>query len=329
MSTPETLPSLTVVVINHHLRGNPVDCLKSLGAANPPSGTDYLLVQGNTARECHQLERQFPSLRVLTIDRGDRATAKNRALEEARGDLVLFVTSDTIAHPNAIEHLRDFLSTASAPVLVSAQLLQENGHQRKTRYGFPSLLHESHPFMWLWRRYDHLWHKGRPPATGRTRSAEALHMTFLMARRKTFEHIGQFTEGYRFAHEDIEYCSRAARKGIARLALLKAHAYKMPPQLYGELSVPVRVAMERSLYRLARRSRGNLFGLAFRTIRKTKSLCKWIVAGILNRITCGCSLLLANEQATHRAVFLMPREDGETAGLPPDIESHVRWENAA
>lgn len=321
-------PSLSIAVINFNLRGYPEDCLESLGAAAPQTDTEFLLIHDAAAGEGDRIAQRFPGVRVLRADRGDRATAKNLALAEARGGLVLLVTADTIARPDAVKVLRRFVEGQSSPALVSAQLLCENGMRRRSVYIFPSILREINPFAWLFRRYHRAWHKGRPPAAGTAAHAAALHATFLMARREVFQQIGPFTEGYRFAHEDVEYSWRASRRGIARLVLMGAHVFKISPQLYGELSVNVRTVMEHSLYRLAGATRGTAYGTAFRSVRMAKSLSKWILASALNRITCGCSVLLANEAAVHAAILGMNLRKPTPASLEPDAESHVRWEYA-
>ena len=201
--------------------------------------------------------------------------------------------------------------------------------RRRTRYGFPSVLHEVHPFAWLFRRYHRMWHKGRPPMTGVVVEAPALHAVCLAATRETFARIGAFESGYRFGHEDVAYSWRAEKADIPRRILLDAHAFKIAPQLYGELPLAVRYGMERSLYRLVRATRGTVYAAGFVLIRRAKSLVKWMIASVLNLLIFRCSRLLDLEERFHRAVLFMPWHDGETLVIPPDIESHVRWEDFA
>jgi len=327
MTPPATPPTLTIAVINHHLRGYPADCLESLGAGDPPEGTEFLLIDGCAAAESDAVSERFPHVRVLRMACGDRAAAKNLAVAEAHGEVILLATADTIAPPGAVGLLREFVASLGRPALVSAQLLNENGFRRRTSYLFPCLVREINPFSWVWRRYHLAWHmRGRPPATGPVASVAALHATFLMAQRDLFRELGEFTAGYRFAHEDIDFCRRASERGIDRLVLLNAHAYKTSPQLYGELALSVRVAMEKSLYRLVRATRGPVYSVAFLGVRRAKSLCKWILAAVLNRIIFRCSVLLANEEAVHGAILLMPWREPKLDPIAADVESHVRWE---
>ena len=105
-------------------------------------------------------------------------------------------------------------------------------------------------------------------------------------------------------------------------------SYPRPaPQLYGELSPEVRAAMEASLNRLVTVTRGSGYSALFRGLRKAKALGKWATCAGLDRVLGGQSTLIANEAAVHRAIWRMDREAGEGVPLPPDAESHVRWES--
>ena len=333
--TPETVsPSnnaktailTTIVVIHHQLQGYPEDCLASLGAVGAMPETEFLLVTGSHLEPSSDLLTRFPNVRILYLERGDRAAAKNLALAEARGEFVLLATADTIARDGAIEQLREFTRARSKPAIVSAHLLSENGMRRRTRYAFPSLMREANPFAWIWRWRNRLWRKGRPPRPGGVMPAPALHASFIMARREVFEQVGRFTSGYRFAHEDIEWCWRARGKGIPRYVLPNAHAFRMPPQLYGELPPAVRVAMYQSLSRLVAATHSASYAVAYRCLTKAKSLCKWMIAGLLNWTICGNSILLANEAEAHSKIWRLAKDATSYTGLSTDIESHVRWE---
>ena len=320
-------PDVTIAVINHQLRGYPADCLKSLGAAEPPADTEFLLVQGDGAQGAPGVARRFPHVRTVRLARGDRATAKNLAVAEARGRFVLLATADTAADPETPGLLRRFIESRSGPTIASAQLLNENGMRRRTAYRFPSLWREVNLFARLLSLRHRVWRKGRPPSGGRPVRASALHATFLMADRELFSNVGEFTEGYHFAHEDIEWCWRAAKRGVGRYVLPDAHAFKLAPQLYGELPVAVRLGMEQSLHRLVAATRGPVYSALFRWLRKAKALGAWVLAGFVNRILPGHSIVLAAEAGAGRAVWKLRPQGGEYSGLPPDVESHVRWEH--
>ena len=312
-------PDLTIAIIHHRLRGYPDDCIESL--APLPAGTELLLVQTESAAPVRAQARAISVRRDSSL-----AAAKNLAVSEARGEFLLLASAETAADSGTVERLRRFLGEAGAPVVVSAQLLQENGMPRRTGFALPSLARELNVFDWLWRQRRFAARSRKPPAVGQVRRAEALHATFLMARRETFRSVGGFAEGYRFAFEDLEWSCRARGKGVALCICPDAPAYKLAPQLKGELPPEVCIALEASQLRCVRAARGAAYARAFRAARAAKSLALWLGAAGLDRLLCGASDLLANRAAVHRAIWKMRADATPGAELPADVESRVRWE---
>lgn len=335
MTDPSGPRRVTVAVIHHHIKGYAEDCLRSLGAATPRADTEFLLVAGEGFEQERRVLDRFPGVRVVRVERGDRAAAKNLAVAEAHGEFVLLVSADMLACPGAVERLWRFLESQFDPLVASAQLLMENGLPRCTAYRFPSLLRKANPLGWVVPRLRKYVPKRRQlPHTGSgagaeclaSVKAEALTASFLMARRETFRAVGEFTEGYRFGYEDTEWCRRAVAKRIARVVVTDALAYKLSPQLHGELPPHACIAMTASLIRLVEATRGKAYSALFRGLLKTESFCKWAAAGLVNRLVCGRSPLFRNDQVIHKAIWTMPREGPPDLDLPPDIESDVRWE---
>ena len=316
---------VTIAVIHYHLRGYPEACLKALGADDPAPDTEYLLVQGEDEAA---LGAVLPAVRRVRVGRGDRATAKNLAIAEARGEFIQLVTADTLPGAGAVSALREFLESRQEDAVVSAQLLLENGRQRRTDFPLPTLLREANIFCGAWCRFlsamRPLWHSDPLPADGPPRHARALHATFMMARREVFEKVGPFSEGYRFACEDLEWCCRAAKMHIGRFVLPGAHVFKLAPQQGGALSPAVRVAMERSFRRLMDSTCGRACGAAYRGLRAAKYFCVWIPLVALGAVHGGGSPFLRNEEAALRALLGLSKVGDD---LSDDVESHVRWEN--
>jgi hypothetical protein len=255
-----------------------------------------------------------------------RAAAKNLAVAEARGEFLLLATADTVARPGAVGLLQDFLVRRGAPAVASAQLLSENGTRRRTSFPMPSIAREINPFGWLCRPRRSSGRSSAPPAGGPAVRAAALHATFLMARRETFRSVGEFAEGYRFAFEDVEWCWRARKKGVELCVCPEAQAFKLPPQLRGELPPEIRADVESSRLRCVRAARGAAYARAFRAVRRSKSLAAWLAAASLNRLLCRSSDLLAHRAAVHREIWRLPADAAPSPDRAPDIESRVAWE---
>ena len=315
-------PRVTVAVIHHHLRGYPRECLESMGAGAQAGGVEYLLVGGGDAPG--QAAR-FPAVRRVRVAQGDRATAKNLALAEARGEFVYLTTADTLAGPGAVAALRRFLESRRTAAVVSAQVLYENGMRRWMDFGFPSVWRECNLAPWTWRWVRRTFGGRWEPFAGAARPARSLHATSLMARRDVFERVGAFSEGYRFGAEDIEWCWRAAAKGIERFILPEARVFKIAPQECGRLSPEVRLAMAHSFERLVERTRGRAHGALYTGVRRAGFFCRWVGAAAVRGLLFGGSQSARDAEAVYR---VLSGVGGRRADIPEDVESRVRWERA-
>ncbi len=313
-------PDLTIAILHHRLRGYPQECIESL--APLPPGTELLLIPAESAAPVRA------EARIMSVRPGSsRAAAKNLAVAEARGEYLLLAAAETTASAATVERLRQVVGEAGAPVVASARLLQENGMPRRTGFAPPSIAREVNFFDWLWRQRRFAVGSRKPPVPGPVRRVQALHATFLMARRETFRSVGEFAEGYRFAFEDLEWSWRAGKKGIALCFCPDAPAYKLAPQLKGKLSPEISVTLEASRARCVRATRGAAYARAFRAARAAKSLALWLGAAGLGGLLGGGSEFLTNQAAVHRAIWEMRPDAAPEANLPADVESRVRWES--
>ena len=313
-------PDLTIAILHHRLRGYPQECIESL--APLPAGTELLLIQAESAAPVRA------EARIISVRPGSsRAAAKNLAVAEARGEYLLLAAAETTASAATVERLRQVVGEAGAPAVASARLLQENGMPRRTGFAPPSIAREVNFFDWLWRQRRFAVGSRKPPVPGPVRRVQALHATFLMARRETFRSVGEFAEGYRFAFEDLEWSWRAGKKGIALCFCPDAPAYKLAPQLKGKLSPEISVTLEASRARCVRATRGAAYARAFRAARAAKSLALWLGAAGLGGLLGGGSEFLTNQAAVHRAIWEMRPDAAPEANLPADVESRVRWES--
>jgi GT2 family glycosyltransferase len=311
---------LTVAVLHRHVRGYPADCLRPI-ISSAPAGTEFLLLCGSDFDEA-TLAGEMPFLRVLRVE-GGRASAKNAAVREAKERYLLLASSDTVAQDMAVPELLRFLDGAP-DVIVSAQLLQENGMRRRTAYEFPAISRELNVRAGMRHFYARV-RKGVLPPSGLAVAAPAFHATFLMASLETFRKLGPFQEGHRFACEDLEWCHRAKERGVERFVLPKARVLKMPPQLSGPLSPAERVALEAAIWRLMERLDGPGRAACFRGVRRLKSLIKWGGAFGLHHLTGRRSAFLKAAADSHWRTIWM-RYSSEAAELPEDAESRFRWE---
>ena len=313
-------PRVTVAVIDYQLAGYPEECLKALGADKAEGDIEFLLLHGG---EAGRLSSRFSGVREVLVTGGGRAAAKNLAVRESRGDFLVLATSDTLARAGAVAALAEFLESREDEVVVSAQLLTENGRRRRTDFPYPSLWRALDVIRWTRFRWSLLYRNRLMPMVGDACKARSLQATFLMGRREVFARVGEFSGGYRFACEDMEWCYRARQAGVGLFVLPEAHVFKVAPQRWGMLSPAVRVELERSFRRLVFRTRGAGYAVLYRLARFVNCLAAGVFLAPMNVRMGGSSPFVRNEEAVMRALLGINRRVDAVAD---DVESHVRWE---
>ncbi|WP_181708506.1 glycosyltransferase [Chthonobacter rhizosphaerae] len=111
-------PTVSVIVTNHDYSGFLTDCIESiLGQTAPPD--EIVVVDDGSADNSLALARRFGSrITVVAKPNGGQASAMNAGFARTSGDLVLFLDSDDLLRPEALEtvllhHHPDFSAYAS------------------------------------------------------------------------------------------------------------------------------------------------------------------------------------------------------------------------
>jgi glycosyltransferase involved in cell wall biosynthesis len=143
---------------------------------------------GSTDRTAAVVAGFGHQVRALRQPNGGPASARNRGLAEAWGDLVAFLDADDLWHPEKLA--RQVARFRERPDLDASLTLVQN-------FWVPELRHEEERC----RR-----HRIAQPAPGYLTGA-------LLARRTVFERVGRFDETWRHVH-DTEWFARARDAGV-------------------------------------------------------------------------------------------------------------------
>lgn len=210
----ERAAQATVVVCafaSHRLEQT-VECVKSVLKQDPPPGQMIVVVDHNEALQ-RELRRRLPAGVEVVANEHARglSSARNTAIARSRGEYVVFIDDDAVAHD---EWLTRLLATFDDPAVVGA-----GGH------ALP--LWETTPPGWLPPEF--LWVVGCSyaglPESGTVRNPLGCNMAF---RSEVFETVGKFNPAIGrlgslpLGCEETEFCLRAARtiRG-ARIALME------------------------------------------------------------------------------------------------------------
>jgi len=327
--------ALSVAVLDVRPRGYPKECLQALVCAPDTTGLplNALTVRPDIMREalaCDEVRQAFPALRYTLLPQGtDVAQAKNLALTQSPSEYVLLLSSDVLVTSGCVAALREFLVHHPKAAAASALLLRENGWPRPLGHQSPRLLAQcGRPLHW--------WRKVRPSLRRypslrlereTQRRVEVLPFGCVLLRRRAWQDIGEYSEGYTFEFDEVEWAMRARRRGWRLYIVPPARAFHIAPQEMGNIPFPARLAFEESLLRCVVRTHGNTYSSLFVALRFARAvrLAIFCRAGWL--LTGGCLMSLARLSRDYAQLarwFLR----GQPANLSStrECESMLRWE---
>ena len=192
-------PKVSVIVVVYNQPGLLLQTLKFL----QPSLTDSELIVVDNASDASTtvlLSRLQGTKLIQNQDNAGFLQAANQGAAEASGDYLLFLNSDCIVFPDAIEHALRFMQNHPEAGAIGARiinfngLLQEAGSEVLPDGSCRGIGRGMSPFD-----YRYMW----------TRTVDFCSGAFLLTPRRLFEQHGGFDEAYAPAYyEEVDYCLR-------------------------------------------------------------------------------------------------------------------------
>src|SRR6478609_3802149 len=107
---PERIPELSILLVNWNTRAMTLECLASVIAETRHTDYEIIVVDnGSSDGSAEAIARAFPQVRL--IEAGENpgfARATNLQAQEAHGDKLLLLNTDTVVLDGAIDALVEF-----------------------------------------------------------------------------------------------------------------------------------------------------------------------------------------------------------------------------
>ncbi len=208
--------SLDIIIVSCQTREVLLGCLSSL-QAHAPSRPHTIVVVDNASTDgsVAAVEAQFPSVRTIALAHNvGFGAANNAGARTTASPLVLFLNSDTVVHPGAIDALIERLESTGAAA-AGPRLIDGTGRP-EVSYG-PMLS----PFAELAQRI-----RTRAAAStnavargyvdrlvSREKQVDWVSGACLLVRRDAGEAAGWFDERYFLYEEDVDLCAALRARG--------------------------------------------------------------------------------------------------------------------
>lgn len=215
---------VTVIIVNYNGGHHLATCLQSLRQHHSSATAEVIIVDNASS------DGSVDHLPPGTVDRLIRngqnvgfGRACNQAAQEARGEALFFVNPDVIFTEPLIGPLADYLREHGDVAAVGPRLVYPDGRLQPSRGSFPTVL-RSAALVWEVKRLlpddEAMIRWGiLSPWFAQHRPVEAeqvvdyLTGACLMVRRRAFDAVQGFDEGFFLYYEEIDLCRRLAERG--------------------------------------------------------------------------------------------------------------------
>lgn len=200
---------ISVLIVNHDGGEHLFTCLRRLEELSGDWHEVIVADNASTDGSRQRVAREMPWVRLLELGKNPGfGTANNRAAEVAEGDRLLLLNSDAWPEPGCLPRLEAALDADPRLGAVAPELRYPDGRRQFCRAPTTGIVGEAiqklrNPFEaagWV--------HRLRPPFDPGWLTAACL-----MLRRRAFDQVGGFDEGYFLYYEDVDLCLRLRRAG--------------------------------------------------------------------------------------------------------------------
>lgn len=214
--------TLSILIVSFNTKGMLEQCLHSI-RRHPPSMSYEVFVVDNGSKDGSPalVAERFPEVHLIAnSDNRGFAAANNQALSVAKGEVILFLNSDTELLAGSLDLLIRHLDSNQKVGVVGPTERTGDGIPYPTICPFPTLSYLFLTHSGLRHRfyknrvinpYRRVWEKAQ--VTGEPTVVDWLSGASLMVRRKVLEEIGFFDERYFFYMEETDLCKRARAAG--------------------------------------------------------------------------------------------------------------------
>jgi GT2 family glycosyltransferase len=232
-ATPERKPAgdggsaagimLSVIISSYNTRELLADCLRSIYRAAPSEPYEIIVIDDASTDGTSELVRaEFPDVRLLRNEVNRHyAVSNNRGMEQARGEYLLLLNSDTIVQPQALDRMIAFLRMHPQAGAVGCRLLNEDGtiqwsvkslpNAGAALFGARSFLSRMFPNNRFSRK--HLLQIGRDVTTPFAVVDGYVSGAAVMLPRRMIDAVG-YLDPRLFYHVDADHCKRIADAGF-------------------------------------------------------------------------------------------------------------------
>ena len=203
-------PLLSILLVNYNDGAHLPECLSSIEKNVQAVDHEVIVVDNaSTDGSPELIGRRFPRVRLVRNLRNEGfGRANNQAVRESRGAFVLFLNTDVVLRPGAVDLLLTEMAAHPLTGIVGPALVNPGGSFQASFGGRLGFFSEAFKKLFLNRLIRRSVRRG-----GGRREVGWVSGAFLLARKKALLEAGLFDENFFLYFEDIDLCRRTIEKG--------------------------------------------------------------------------------------------------------------------
>lgn len=209
---------LSVVIINHNTKELTHQTVQAVLETAHRVSYEIIVVDNSTNPEqVYEYKHDLVSI-LPGVDNKGFGNACNLGVQQSSGRYILFLNSDTVVGPDALDNSVAYLDAHSETAVVGIRTLLEDGTlDHGCKRGFPTPMSALYYYMGMDKRHPESRKYGAYRQTfldeHQTSEVDSVSGAFLMIVKKVFDQIGGFDEDYFMYGEDLDLCFRVKALG--------------------------------------------------------------------------------------------------------------------
>jgi N-acetylglucosaminyl-diphospho-decaprenol L-rhamnosyltransferase len=207
---------VAAVVVNFNARSHLVECVRSLRKA----GVDRIVVADNDSHDGSQSALAGADPEASFLSTGGNlgfGRAANRGAAGVGSDYVLVCNPDLTVDPDAVDLLAEVLDRDPGVAVVGPRIVDPDGTTYPSPRAFPGLLDAvGHAFLGYVAPRNRFTRRYRLLDVDRDVASDDVDWvsgSCFLVRRRAWDALGGFDEGYFMYAEDVDLCWRAKQAG--------------------------------------------------------------------------------------------------------------------
>lgn len=211
---------LSVVIVNWNVREPLKECLESIFKTSRDMELEVIVVDNNSSDgSVEMVKEKFPSVVLIENNRNSGfGAANNQGIRISKGEYILILNPDTVIFPNLLQRMTVFLDQNSDAGAVGPKILNPDGSiQFECARNFPTPLTEFFVLSTLYKRFPGSKIFGKYLMSywdhNDQREVELLSGACALIRKKVFDEVGLFDEGFFMYTEETDLFYRIKKQG--------------------------------------------------------------------------------------------------------------------